>query len=195
MIASHTYRLTAYPKEIVLREGTKVTVKPMTTEDSYALLQFFLNVTPDDRYYLKEDVTSPRVIRRWAEELDYDRALPLLAWVNGKIVADGTLHRTRTMARRHVGEVRVVVDPEYRNKGLGTSLMHELAEIAYENGLERLTFEAIAGKEDAAIKSAEFVGFMKLAVLPGHGKDIDGQPRDIVLMEMPLGRWMELWPF
>ena len=195
MIASRTYKLTAYPKDITLREGTKVTIRPMTLEDSDALLRFFLKVAPEDRYYLKEDVTSPRVIKRWAEELDYDRALPLLAWVDRKVVADGTLHRTRTMARRHVGEVRVVVDPEYRNKGLGTSLMHELAKVAYENGLERLVFEAVAGKEDAAIKSAEYVGFAKLAILPGHGKDLDGHPRDIVVMEMPLGRWMELWPF
>ena len=195
MIASHTYKLTAYPKEIALRDGTRVTLKPMTPEDGDALLQLFLRVTPEDRYYLKEDVTSPKVIQRWAEELNYDRALPLLAWVDGKVVADGTLHRTRTMARRHVGEVRVVVDPEYRNKGLGTTLMHELAEIAYENGLERLLFQAVAGTENPAIKSAEYVGFVTLAVLPGHGKDMDGHPRDVVLMDMPLGRWMEMWPF
>ncbi len=192
-MTNHTYKLAAYPKEVSLRDGGTVVFKPMTHDDGEALLHFFLKIPPRERHYLKEDVTSPKVINRWTQELDYDRALPLLAWAKGRIVADGTLHRTRTLARRHVGEVRIVVDPDYRNLGLGTSLLHELAAIANENGLERLTFQAVAGIEDAAIKAAEFIGFMKLAVLPNHGKDPDGHSRDIVLMEMPLGSWFNWW--
>ena len=192
-MAIHTYRLSAYPKEVMLRDGTRVLLRPMAREDADALLQFFLRVPAEDRSYLKEDVTSPKVIRRWAEELDYDRALPLLAWVNGKVVADGTLHRTRSLARRHVGEVRVVVDSEYRSRGLGTSILHELAAFANDNGLERLLFQAVAESEATAIKAAEFVGFVRIGVLPGHGKDPDGHPRDIVLLEMPLGEWFEWW--
>lgn len=193
MPASHVYKLTAYPKEINLQDGTSVTLKPMIEDDADALLHLFLNIPPEERHYLKEDVTSPKVIARWAIQLDYDRALPILAWVNGRVVADATLHRTRTLARRHVGEVRVVVDPEYRKRGLGTTIMRELASIANENGLERLLFQAISGREEAAIKAAEFVGFIKLAVLPGHGKDMDGFPRDIVIMEMPLNGWLDWW--
>ena len=193
MSTSHTYKLTAYPKDTNLRDATSVTLKPMTQDDTDALLQFFLKIPPAERHYLKEDVTSPKVIQRWARELDYDRALPILAWANGREVGDGTLHRTRTLARRHVGEIRVVVDPEYRNRGLGTTMMRELATIAYEIGLERLFFQVISGTEDAAIKAAEFIGFVKLAVLPGHGKDLSGFPRDIVIMEMPLSRWMDWW--
>lgn len=117
---SHIYKLTAYPKDIRLRDGVRVTLKPMTLEDADALQQFFLQIPAEERHYLKEDVTSPKVIKRWADELDYDRALPLLAWVDGRVVADGSLHRTRTMARRHVGELRIVVDPAFRLRGLGT---------------------------------------------------------------------------
>ena len=195
MVAVHIYKLTAYPKQVALRDGTPVTLKPMTQQDADALLKFFLRVPPDDRHYLKEDVTSPKVLQRWAAELDYDRALPLLAWVNGRVVADGTLHRTRAGARRHVGELRIVVDPEFRARGLGTTVMHELAAIANDNGLERLFFQAVTGREDMAIKAAEFVGFIKVGVLQSHAKDLDGHPRDIVLMEMPLGKWFEWWSY
>jgi L-amino acid N-acyltransferase YncA len=193
VITSHIYRLTAYPKEVRLVDGTSVTMKPLVPDDAEALLKFFLKVPPEDRRYLKEDVTSPRVIQRWAHEVDYDRALPLLAWAGRRIVADGTLHRTRTLARRHVGEVRILVDPEYRNRGLGTAILRELAGIANENGLERLVLQAVAEKEEAAIKAAEYVGFVRLAVLPGHAKDLDGRLRDIVVLEMPLGKWFEWW--
>jgi RimJ/RimL family protein N-acetyltransferase len=195
LLTKHTYRLSAYPKMITLHNGSMVTLKPMTADDGDALLDFFLRVPSEDRHYLKEDVTSPKVVQRWAAELDYDRALPLLAWHGDKVVADGTLHRTRALARSHVGEIRIVVAPAYRNLGLGTALMHELAVIANDHGLERLKLEAVAEREEAAIKAAEFVGFIRVGVLPGHAKDLDGHPRDVVVMEMALGKWFEWWPF
>jgi L-amino acid N-acyltransferase YncA len=191
MSTSYTYKLTAYPKESTLRDGRTVVFKPMTANDGDALLKFFQQVPADDRFYLKEDVSSPKVIQRWAEELDYNRTLPLLAWVGGDIVADATLHRTRSLARRHVGEARVVVHPDFRNQGLGTLMLRELATIADDNGIEKLQVQAIAEREDAAIKAAEFVGFIKIATLPNHAKDRDGRPRDVVLLEMPLGKWLE----
>lgn len=195
MSTAHTYRLSAYPKETSLRDGTSVTLKPMTTEDGDSLLQFFLRVPEEDRYYLKEDVTSPKVIERWAQELDYDRALPLLAWVDGRVVADASLHRTRTVAHRHVGEVRLVVDPEFRNRGLGTALMHEVAEIAYANDLERLLLQAVVDREDQAIQAAEYLGFSRVGVLPQYAKDPDGTPHDVVMLDLPLGRWITWVPF
>ncbi|MBI4340386.1 MAG: GNAT family N-acetyltransferase [Chloroflexi bacterium] len=195
MTTSHVYRLTAYPKQITLRDGTKVVLKPMTPQDAEALQRFFLRIPADERHYLKDDVLSPQVIQRWARELDYDRALPLLAWVEDTVIADGSLHRTRAGARRHVGELRILVAPEYRALGLGSALMQELAAIANENGLERLTFQAMADKEIAAIRAAEAIGFVQVALLPGHGKDLDGHPRDMVIMEMPLGEWFNWWVY
>jgi L-amino acid N-acyltransferase YncA len=191
MSTAYTYKLTAYPKEAEMRDGRKVVLKPMMAEDAEALREFFQRIPADERYYLKEDVTSPKVLERWAAELDYNRALPLLALVDDQIVADASLHRTRALARRHVGEVRIVVHPDFRSQGLGTVLLRELAAIADENGLEKLQFQAVAGREDAAIKAAEYVGFIKIATLPNHAKDRDGHPRDVVLLEMPLGKWLE----
>ena len=156
---AHKYKLTAYPKELCLQDGTRVVLRPMAQEDGDALLEFFLRIPGDERYYLKEDVTSPKVTGRWARELDYDRALPLLAWADDRVVADGTLHRNRAGAHRHVGELRIVVDSDYRNRGLGTMLMRELEAIANETGLERLVFKAVVEKESQAIHAAEFVGF------------------------------------
>ena len=53
------------------------------------------------------------MLQAWANGLDYDRALPMLDWDGDQVVADGTLHRTRAGARRHVDEIRIVVHPEY----------------------------------------------------------------------------------
>lgn len=195
LIKTHVYKLTAYPKEVSLRGGANVILKPMTEDDAAALLDFFRRIPAEDRFYLKEDVTDPQVIERWAAELDYDRTLPLLAWVDGKIVSDATLHRSRAGARRHIGRIRIAVDPKFRALGLGTTMLHEVVAIANENGLDRVMFEAVEGKEEQAIKTAEAVGFVKVGVLPGHAKDLDGHPRDIVLLDIPLGKWFEWWEF
>ena len=187
------YEMTAYPKTLDI-SGESITVMPLKPEHEAGLLDFFLRVSEEDRYYLKENVTSPRVIARWVSEMDYDRALPLLA-INedGQIVADGTLLRSRAGARKHVGEVRIVVDPRYRQHGIGSALIQELAEIAHENDLEILVAEAVDSPRSHAIETMESLGFVTIATLPNHAKDVVGRPCDIVISELSLGRWNEWW--
>lgn len=186
---SPIYNLTIYPKKITLRDATEVTLRPMKPGDADAVLQFFLQVSEDERHYLKEDVTSPKVLHRWEAELDYDRALPLLALVDGRVVADATLHRRRAGARRHTGEVRVVVLPQYRNRGLGTCMLQELIQIANDGGLEHLVMELASPGQDDAVAAAERLGFIRVATLDGFVKDVHGKPQKLVLLQLPLGKW------
>src|SRR5215831_21065789 len=97
----------------------------------------------------REDVTVPKISARWAKTLDYSRVLPLLAFLDGTIVGDGTLHHRRAGARQHIGEVRVVVASAYRNRGVGRGLLHQLIDIAGEKGLKKLIFEMVADMEPA----------------------------------------------
>ncbi len=187
------YEMTAYPKALDIG-GESLTVTPLKPEHEEALLDFFLRVSEEDRFYLKENVTSPRVISRWISELDYDRALPLLA-INekGQVIADGTLHRQRAGARKHMGEVRVVVDPAYRQHGIASALIRELAVIAHEMDLEKLTAEMVDAPRSHAVETMEALGFVHVATLPNHAKDVAGRPCDIVIAELSLGRWNEWW--
>jgi L-amino acid N-acyltransferase YncA len=155
----------------------------MVPEDKDALLDFFRSIPPEDRFYLKEDVTDPKVLERWAQTLDYSRALPLLAILDGKIAGDGTLHHRRAGARKHVGEVRVVVAPAYRNRGVGRGLLHQLIDIAGDMGLKQLIFEVVAETEQAARRTAQLLGFVPVAVLPAHVCDACGNPHDLIIME------------
>ena len=179
-----TYTIPGYPTVRLTTHGDQYEVRPMLATDETALLEFFRRVPATDRFYLKEDVTSPQVIGRWFEQLDYGRVIPLVATKDDRIIGDGTLHHSRSGARRHVAEVRVVVDPDYRNSGVGRGLLRCLAEVAHQRDIEKLRFEIVAGTEEPARRAAQIVGFIPVAVLHGHVHDIDGTPRDLVIMEL-----------
>jgi len=183
-MATTVYPLPGYPTVYLTEDSQQITIRPMAPSDEKGLLDFFRRIPQEDRFYLKEDVTSPEVIHRWAENLDYSRALPLLAIMDGKIVADGTLHHRRAGARRHIGEVRVVVDPAYRNRGVGRGLLNKLVDLARDKGVEKLMFEVVADTEEAAKHTAQVLGFVPIAALPGHVKDYCGNHHDLIIMEL-----------
>ena len=183
-MATTVYPLPGYPTVYLTEDSQQITIRPMAPSDEKGLLDFFRRIPQEDRFYLKEDVTSPEVIHRWAENLDYSRALPLLAIMDGKIVADGTLHHLRAGARRHIGEVRVVVDPAYRNRGVGRGLLNKLVDLARDKGVEKLMFEVVADTEEAAKHTAQVLGFVPIAALPGHVKDYCGNHHDLIIMEL-----------
>lgn len=189
------YKLEAFPQQVRLRNGATIELRPMVAGDRDKVMEFFLRVPEEERYFLKDDVTSPRVIEGWASHLDYDRALPLLAWRDGTVVGDAVLVRSRLGARSHIGELRVVVDPEYRNLGLGSILGRQLCEIAADAELEKVIIELVADREQEAIAAMERLGFLRSARLPEYFRDPSGQPHDLVVMVLPLGKWFEWWTF
>ena len=77
------------------------------------------------------------------------------------------------------GKVRIVVDPEYRNAGIGRGLLHKIAELAKDKGIYKLMFEVVADMEEAARRTALVQGFFPIAVLRDHVQDLEGKPHDL----------------
>ena len=170
-----------YPHTITLGDGTKVTLRPCMKGDEQALVEYFQSLPMEDRLCLKEDVTDPEVIANWVFDLDYDNIFPLLATDNGRIIGDATLHFSPIGWNRHEGEIRLTTDPQYRVKGLGTTLVQELIDIAKELGLEQLSAE-MPPMLDKAFYLFEKLGFKEVAVLHGFVRDMEGSESDLVLM-------------
>jgi ribosomal protein S18 acetylase RimI-like enzyme len=173
--------LTVYPKEIPLKGGMKVVIRPLEKGDHDRLFDFFQALPPEAKMYLRHDVTDPSVVREWATKIDLDRVIPLVALDGETIVADGTLHIATHGWMQHVGHLRLVVAPKYQRTGLGTVLAHELVEIAQHKGLEKLQAHVIESNA-GALRMFERVGFERAAVLPDLVKDRHGQNQNLVVM-------------
>ncbi len=170
-----------FPKQITLRDRSMVTLRPMVREDKDELLAFFRRLPPEDRQFLKDDVTRAEIIETWARELNYDRVLPILAELEGRIVGDATLHRQAYGWMRHVGEIRVVTDPYLRRRGLATAMAREIFYLALQVGLDKMVAEMVGGQV-AAIKVFGKLGFQQEARLANHVVDLQGRKHDLVIM-------------
>src|SRR5436190_14803039 len=177
--------LQKFPKDIKLKDGSKVTLRPLRKTDEKNFHELFLGIPEQERMFIKHRVTEQSVIRDWCQNIDLGRNLPLVAVSDGKILGDATLHQQLGGWKRHIGRVSVLVHPQYRGKGLARALVIEITEIARNIGLEKLEAEFIGGQE-TAIKMFGLLGFATLVRLPDYVRDMKAISHDYVLMGLGL---------
>jgi len=168
--------LKRYPR--VLADG--LVVRPLQAVDEAGLPAFFRRIPVDERQLFKDDVTKPDVIHGWFRNLDYTNILPLVALDGTRIVADATLHRDRRGWARHVGKVRVTLDPDYRRRCLARLLVQEFIELADELRIAVLHAEVLDVQRHARLLF-EDLGFQQAATLPQHAIDLSGRVHDILI--------------
>lgn len=178
-----------YPKTVKIKDGTSVVIRPLTQDDSPALLAFFRALPADDRLFLREEVTKKEVIDSWITQLDYEKVLPIVAVKDSAIIGDATLHFNQHGWHRHMAEIRCVVAREYQKKGLGTILMHELVSHASQRGVDRIRAEMM-DTQISAQRAFRRLGFKKEAELKSFVIDIDGKSHNLVIMVNDVS---ELW--
>jgi len=98
-----------------------------------------------------------------------------------RVVGDGTLHMNLHGWRRHVGEVRVVVSPEFQRQGLATALIRELVNQASVLGLKKLEAQILDSQEGARI-AFEQLGFREEARLRAHALDVHNRLHDLLIL-------------
>jgi ribosomal protein S18 acetylase RimI-like enzyme len=177
--------LQKFPKDIKVKDGSKITLRPLRKTDEKNFHELFLGIPEQERMFIKHRVTDVSVIRDWCQNIDLGRNLPLLAMENGKVLGDATLHQQLGGWRRHIGRVSVLVHPQYRGRGIARALVSEIVEIARNGGLEKVEAEFIGGQE-AAIHMFAMLGFSELLRLENYVKDMQAIAHDYVLMGLDL---------
>jgi ribosomal protein S18 acetylase RimI-like enzyme len=177
--------LQKYPKTLKMKDGSSCRVRPLRKDDEKAFHEFFLSLPEQERMFIKHRVTQPEVIRDWCRNIDLGRNLPMLALLNGKIIADTTLHQQLGGWKRHIGRISTLVHPQYRGRGVASALVSEVMEIARQVGLEKVEAEFI-GEQEAAIKMFALLGFSNILRLDNYVKDMQAIAHDYVLMGLDL---------
>ena len=178
--------LERYPREITLRDGARLTLRPMVREDVDRLWDFLRRIPPEDKMYFREDVTRKEVVERWAQHLEYDSVLPVLALEEGRVVGDATLHRNRNGWKQRVGTVRIQIAPDFRHRGLGTAMLREIRHLGEKAALHYLLAEVIE-EQQAAIRAFEKMGFERAVFFRNFVNDQEGRFHNLVVLLYSMG--------
>ncbi len=170
-----------YPKLVPLKDGSIVRLRPMVVGDEDRVAAFYASVTPDDLLFLREDLTQPAIVRRWAADAGDASIFSLLAEEGDQIVGQASLHRNRPRWSNHVAEIQVVVAPSARGRGLGTSLTQEIFVTAVQEGIDKIIAEMTPQQKDAR-RVFEHLGFRAEGLLTRYVQDPTGNRHDIVIM-------------
>ena len=126
-------------KEFVLRDGTRILVRPILPEDRERLREGFVRLSARSRYrrFLTSlEHLSDRQVRDLTE-VDYDDHM---AWVavdpsRPSLPGLGVARYVRLAEEPAVAEAAVTVLDEYQGKGIGTILLRMLAGSARQHGI------------------------------------------------------------
>jgi GNAT superfamily N-acetyltransferase len=184
-VMSLELELQKYPKDINVKDGSKIKLRPLKRTDEKEFHALFQAVPEQERMFIKHRVTDPAVIRDWCQNIDLGRNLPLLATDANKILGVATLHQQLGGWKRHIGRVSVLVQPKVRGRGIARALVHEITDIARMTGLEKVEAEFIGGQE-TAIHMFAMLGFSELWRKEDYVKDMQAISHDYVLMGLDL---------
>jgi L-amino acid N-acyltransferase YncA len=170
---------------IEIKDGRKVVITELRSEDLDELLTFFKALPEEDRVFLRMDVTDRTAVVQRLQESMAGKAHRLVARVGQHIVAYGVLEREGHGWQEHVGEMRLIVAREFQRAGLGMSMARVLYNLAVKDKVEVIVARMMAPQTNAR-RILERLGFVEETVLKDHVRDRRGRKQDLVLMRCDL---------
>jgi RimJ/RimL family protein N-acetyltransferase len=169
-----------YPRHVETDAG-EIEFRLMSRADEAAVLAFAQKLPTHDLLFLPRNISQPKVLSAWINEIEHGDITSLLAIRRSTVVGCGTLVRDPHSWSPHVGEIRMVVSLDVRGQGVGRALSQETFAIALGAGLEKLSVQMTVDQQ-AAIALFESLGFKAEALLRDHVRDVDGKKHDIVVL-------------
>jgi len=174
-----------YPIRSVLADGSPCSIRPLENGDEIIFKDFHQVIPEREQLYVRSQIRDGELFRNWLARPGYESCLPLLAFIDDRLVALGVLHQRRGGWKRHIGKVSFLTHPDFSGLGVIDLLLHEILESARARGLLRLESE-LNGERQTAIKAMAMAGFRELVRIPDYVHDMKAVPHDYVLMGMEL---------
>jgi RimJ/RimL family protein N-acetyltransferase len=136
---------------VVLRDGSKVLIRPVRSEDASLLADGFARLSPESRqrrFLRRKDGLSAAELRYFTDVDHHDHeALGALERTGGRGV--GVARYVRDADDPHAAEIAVTVVDEWQGRGLGTELLAQLSGRARAEGIRRFT--AVASADNTVV--------------------------------------------
>lgn len=146
--------------EATLKDGTRVSIRPIRPEDDSALVDVFEHLSPQtvyQRFFTALPELTPGMAR-YLSHVNYRSRMALVAEVDGRLVGVGRYERTPDP---EVAELGLVVLDEWQDRGLGRVLLRETLRAAQANGIHRFRADVLSENRRMArllASEAEIVG-------------------------------------
>ncbi len=171
-----------YPKPADV-DGVDLTIRLMTADDRGAIADFAQALPAHDLLFLSRKITEPKVMNAWAQQVETGELKSLIAFDGSKVAGCSAIVVDPYSWSPHVGELRVLIGEDYRNRGFGRVLVQESFLVAVDNGLEKLTAR-MTPDQQGAIAVFEDLGFKAEGLLRDHVQDESGDKHDLLVLSI-----------
>ncbi|NVM30122.1 MAG: GNAT family N-acetyltransferase [Candidatus Helarchaeota archaeon] len=171
------------PKTKTLKDGTSTVIRYLSKEDLDDIWKIF-NVIVQEKVYIPvvNPVTSRFEKDNWYYRQRDENNIIVVSEIDGKVVGQCMIEHTGWDAADHVGELGIIVSPDFRNLGLGRILIQEAIAVASENKFEKVCLSCFHTNL-RALNLYQQLGFQKVGYRERQYK-LDGTFYDEILMEM-----------
>lgn len=175
-----------YPKTVKLGALT-VSLREMRGADEKDMLDFARTLPTHDLLFVRRDITNPKVVAAWVEAIRAGTMWTVLALDGEEILGCAALIRDTLSWSPQLGELRVLVAPSAREKGLGRVLIQEAFRKALRLNMKKLMAQMTVDQK-GAIAIFEELGFRGEGLLKDHVIDRDGAAHDLVILSQNVER-------
>ena len=183
-----------YSKELLLKDATRVSLRSLENEDMESLFKFFSRIPRTDLLIYKDDVRKWETIESWFTSPLYEKIYQIIALKDEEIVAKGTLHKGG-LYWQHAAEIKLIVDPDYRGRGLGSQMFKTLLAEALNRSFEKIIVRFTPDNRSFT-RMLDHFGFKPEAVLNCYVRcEETGEQKDLVIASYNLGDWKGRFEF
>jgi acetyl coenzyme A synthetase (ADP forming)-like protein len=139
-----------YETEVLLKDGSSILLRPIKVDDARNWLGFIGRLSPDNKYlrflHTSKEMNLDDAVRFCT--VDYHNRFAFIAEAlrepNRDIVGAGQYYR---LPGHHAADMLLAVEDDYQSRGLGISILEQLANVARENGIDTFRTDVLAGNE------------------------------------------------
>ncbi|HWH93222.1 MAG TPA: GNAT family N-acetyltransferase [Baekduia sp.] len=130
----------AIVRDVILRDGSALRLRSPRPEDEEAIRAFFDGLSFESRYLRFHGAGRSDLISRDYAHADLDARVPLLAHLGDRVVAVAGYDR---LNEPDAAEVAFAVAEDQQGRGLATSMLQQLADVAATRGITRFDAEVM----------------------------------------------------